>query len=234
MVKYLQMGLSRARALPFFFLDVMPAIEARRKQPREDIISHLLSQNANEAEIMTECITYAAAGMVTTREFVSVALLHLLEQSHLREQYLHSNDEDRLALLQEVLRIEPVVNNLYRRAIDDITLESNDTTLHIPKGSLINIHLTLINGDESIVGEFPKLICPLREIKHDKTGPAVMSFGDGHHRCPGSYIAIQETDILLKRLLGSYTVQIIQKPSIRWNSVTAGYELRDFMISVRA
>ncbi len=30
----------------------------------------------------------------------------------------------------------------------------------------------------------------------DRAGAAMMSFGDGHHRCPRAYIALQETDFL--------------------------------------
>jgi len=58
--------------LAFYWLDVRPAIRARKRQAQEDVISHLISQNYTDAEILTECITYAAAGMVTTREFISI------------------------------------------------------------------------------------------------------------------------------------------------------------------
>ncbi len=59
-----------------------------------------------------------------------------------------------------------------------------------------------------------------------------MSFGDGHHRCPGAYIALQETDIFLQRLLRLPGLQIVQKPSVSWNDLTAGYELRNFILAV--
>lgn len=64
---------TNARIASFFYLDVRLAIVARRKEPREDVISHLLEQGYRDAEILTECITYAAAGMATTREFISIA-----------------------------------------------------------------------------------------------------------------------------------------------------------------
>src|SRR5579872_221947 len=51
---------SRSRVLSFFFLDVKPAIQARKRQPKEDVISHLIAQNYTDAEILTECITYGA------------------------------------------------------------------------------------------------------------------------------------------------------------------------------
>lgn len=216
----------------FFLLDVKPAIEARRKQPREDVISHLLSQGATDPEILTECLTYAAAGMATTREFISVAAWHLLEQPGLREQYLSAPEAERQELLQEMLRLEPVVGRLYRRATADISVGAGATQQTIPSGSLIELHLYPINADERAVGDNALLICPERERASERIGTAVMSFGDGHHRCPGAYIAMQETDIFLQRLLRAPGLRISQKPLVRWNPLTAGYEVRNFMLTV--
>jgi cytochrome P450 len=118
------------------FLDVQPAIKARRRQLQEDVISHLISQGYNDTEILTECVTYAAAGMVTTREFISVAAWQLLEQPALRTRYL------------------------------------------------------------------------------------------------AAPLAIQETDVLLQRLLTLPGLRMEQAPLIRWNAISAGYELRRFVLRV--
>ena len=53
---------NQARVAAFFYLDVKPAIEARRRNHGEDVISHLISRGYGDAEILTECITYGAAG----------------------------------------------------------------------------------------------------------------------------------------------------------------------------
>jgi hypothetical protein len=50
---------------------------------------------------------------------------------------------------------------------------------------------------------------------------------DGHHRCPGSYVALQETDIFLRRLLALDGLRIACTPTLRWNDLVTGYELRD-------
>ncbi|HYF64349.1 MAG TPA: cytochrome P450 [Herpetosiphonaceae bacterium] len=232
-LKLLRSLRNQSRMLAFFYLDVKPSIEQRRTQPREDVISHLLGKGYSDTEILTECVTYGAAGMVTTREFISIAAWHLLEQPELREYYLRSDEEARLEFLQELLRLEPVVGSLYRRATADLELAVGDTTETIPEGDLICLHTYAINADETVVGEHPLTVCPQREIKNDKAGPAMMGFGDGQHRCPGAYIALQETDIFLRRLLALPNLTIVQKPSVSWNGVTAGYELRKFILSVR-
>lgn len=223
---------NQSRTLAFFTLDVLPAIRARKRKPQQDVISHLLAQNYSNAEILTECITYAAAGMITTREFISVAAWHLLERPELRQRYIVASEEERYAILHEILRVEPVVTRLYRRTTEDIILEDNGTSVVIPQDAKVAIEVDASNADESIVGELPLAVCPGREIKGDRVAEMVMSFGDGVHRCPGAYIAIQETDIFLQRLLAIDSLRIVSKPSIRWNTLTTGYELRNFVIAV--
>lgn len=216
----------------FFLLDVKPAIEARKRAPQEDVISHLLERGATDSEILTECVTYAAAGMVTTREFISVAAWHLLEHPALRERYLVAPEAERYAMLHEILRLEPVVGHLYRRATADMRIESDGAEVVIPQGALIDIHIYGTNADESIVGAHRLAVCPERELNGDRVNLPLMSFGDGAHRCPGSYIAVQETDILLQRLLMLDGLRMEQAPAMHWNDLVTGYELRKFVIAL--
>ncbi|HMN61471.1 MAG TPA: cytochrome P450, partial [Anaerolinea sp.] len=92
----LDIGLSLAR-LPaylnvqglvfrFYRKDVLPAIRARRAAPKEDLISHLISKGRRDQDILVECITYGAAGMVTTQEFICVCAWHMLREPALRER----------------------------------------------------------------------------------------------------------------------------------------------------
>lgn len=217
----------------FFFLDVQPAIQARKRQPREDVISHLLAQGYRDHEILTECVTYGAAGMVTTREFISVATWHFLDRPELRARYLVASEDERQEMLQEILRLEPVVGHLYRRATADIPVDADDgQTITIPQGDLIDLHIHATNADERVVGEQPHAVCPARPLRDERATPAMLSFGDGHHRCPGSYIALQETDIFLQRLLALDGLRMLRPPHLAWNDLVTGYELRDFPIAL--
>jgi cytochrome P450 len=220
------------RVATFFYLDVKPAINARRRALKDDVISHLIAQGYSDSEILTECLTYAAAGMVTTREFISVAAWHLLEQPALRERYLAAPEEERYAMLHEILRLEPVVGTLQRRATADLRLESNGAQVIIPQGDPIHIHIHGTNADEAIVGEEPLALRPGRTLKGDNIPAMLMSFGDGAHRCPGAYLAVQETDIFLRRLLALDGLRIERAPTIRWNDLVTGYELRQFLVAV--
>ena len=216
----------------FYLLDVKPAIKARKRAPQEDVISHLLGQNAKDGEILMECITYAAAGMATTREFISIATWHFLEHPELRIRYLSASEEERHAMLSEILRLEPVIAHLYRRATADVHIESRGKTITIPAGALIDLHIYSTNADEAVIGEPALELCPGRAIQGDTIPAMLMGFGDGHHRCPGSHIAIQETDIVLQRLLALDGLHIEQAPTMNWNALLTSYELRNFFIAL--
>ncbi len=222
---------TRWNLLAFFVLDVRPAIAARRKQPREDVISHVLSEGYTEPEVLSECVTYGAAGMATTREFISAAALHFLERPKLRERFLIAGEPERHAMLGEILRLEPVVTMLERRATRDLQVESEGKTVTIPEGALIALHLDAANADEATVGACPHDLRMDRELPRG-VQPAVMSFGDGQHRCPGSYIAIQETDIFLQKLLALPNLRVERAPNVGWNETVKGYELRNFILAV--
>ena len=226
-----QIARSLSNTLSLFLMDVQPAIAARRKRPQEDVISHLLTQHYRAVEMLTECVTYLVAGMSTTREFISMAAWHLLEQPELRARYLQADEPTRHLLLQEILRLEPVIARLSRKAEQDLAVATEHVSVTIPAGSLIHMHVYDTNTDDRAVGECPHALQADRE-RATGVPAAALSFGQGHHRCPGAYIAIQETDIFLQRLLALPTLRIANPPRIEHNDVTQGYELLDFVVAV--
>lgn len=220
---------NQLKLLNFYQRDVRPAIDARKKAPREDVISHVLSKGYSNMEVLTECITYGAAGMVTTREFIQVAAWHMLENPPLKARYLVASEKERMAILGEILRVEPVVGQLFRRMQGDLMVQSEGTEHHLCTGDLVVLHIYGANEDQSVVGEDPRQVCPHRELPRGVQAP-VMGFGDGHHRCPGAFLALQETDIFLSRFL---KLQVkMQPPKLSWNELVKGYELRNFVIEL--
>ncbi len=225
----LRLARSTTATTAFFALDVKPAIRARRRRPREDVISQLLGQGFSDPEILTECLTYGAAGMVTTREFITMGAWHLLDDPDLLVRYRAADTEDRVLLLQETLRLEPVVGHLQRRAEQPLTVPGTDGELTIEAGALIDLDVRAINADAETVGEQPYRLCPGRELPA-AVPPALMSFGDGHHRCPGAPIAMMESEIFLSALF-ERPVSSAGPPRVSWNPITAGYDLDGFWVS---
>ncbi|MGY2895471.1 cytochrome P450 [Deinococcus sp. UYEF24] len=216
----------QAPVLSFFLLDVKPAIMARRKAPRDDLISHLLTRNYTDLEILTECLTYGTAGMVTTREFISAAAWHLLERPELKNEYLHAPQAERHAMLHEILRLEPVVSTLYRRTLSELTVGG----VQIPVGSVLSLDVVQANTDPALLGETAEQLCPARPLPRGVQAP-VLAFGDGHHRCPGAFLAISESDTFLRRLL-MLDVRIVTPPTVSYNETVKGYELRGFRVAL--
>lgn len=216
----------------FRLRDVRPAVRARRRQPREDVISHLLQQGYTDREILVECLTYAAAGMATTREFIAVAAWHLLEDDGLRAEYLAAEEPARHGILHEILRLEPVVGHLYRRTTQDLVLEDGEERHEVPAGALLDLYVRQANADPQELGEDARQLCPERS-RPKGVRPEVMSFGDGAHRCPGGFIAIQETDVFLQRLL-RLPLEFAHPPRVSWVELIAAYEVRDVVLRVSA
>lgn len=216
------------RMLRFYLLDVRPAILARRKVPREDVISHLLSKGYNDLEILVECLTYATAGMVTTREFIGVAAWHLLENKALRQEYLAADQAARHRLLHEILRVEPVASTLLRRAESDVQIEQEGVTHTIPAGARMVLDIRTANADPAAVGAQPLEVCPRRSLPSG-VQPQAMSFGDGPHRCPGAFLAIHESDLFLQRLL-RLPLRMTRTPHMTFNEMLMSYEIRNFEV----
>lgn len=227
----MRLAKSQWRVWEFYRRDVAPAISARRVRPREDLISHLLGQGYSNREILRECLMYGTAGMATTREFIVMAGWYLLERADLRDQFLAGDEPRRIALLEEILRLEPVVGSLYRRAEKNITLDDDGRSVWIPQGTLVEIDVRAVNADAVVAGDCPHRLNPDR-APGDKTSASGISFGDGRHRCPGASVALQESAIFLDRLLRVPGIRLERAPTVRWNPVICSYELRDARLAL--
>ena len=211
----------------YFMTDVKPAIDARRRQPKDDVISHLISQGRSDQDVLIEAITYGAAGMVTTREFIAMAAWHLLDDAELRRRYLAADEGERQELLAEVIRLEPVVGRLFRRLEGEVALAEGEA---LPAGSRVVIDVRSANADPAAVGPHPLCLDPDREVAAKGVQRYGLSFGDGHHRCPGSYLALEEADVFLHRLLSLPGLRLVRPPTVTFNDLVQGYELRDMWV----
>jgi cytochrome P450 len=210
--------------LRFFYTDVRPAIRARRKARRDDVISQLLDQGASEKAIMIECTVYASAGMVTTREFIVMAAWHLFGREDVTRRFLDGDEDAQTAILEEILRLEPVAGMLYRKAAEDVTTCAGGP---VKAKTQFVLDIRAANGDEAAVGACPYALDPDR----GKSVGSQLSFGDGPHRCPGAQVALQETRIFLDRLLRLPGIRLERAPDMVWNGSLMSYELRNAVVA---
>ena len=218
-------------SLAFWWLDVRPAIAARRQQPQDDVISYMLSKGKGNVAILAECVVYGAAGMATTQEFISVVLWHCLQRPEFKDLMLTSPVEARYNFLHEVLRLEPVIATIKRRTLEVTTLMSEGLTHSIPAGALVHFHVYDINADALVLKQMPLQLHPHRELERG-VSRSLVSFGAGPHRCAGEFIALAETDVFVRRLLALPGLRIEVSPTITRNDTIDGYEIRQMMIAV--
>jgi cytochrome P450 len=217
----------RFNTLRFFLFDVKPAIDARRKNPKDDMISHLIEVGYSNAQILIECMTYASAGMLTTREFIVMAAWHLFEREALRARFIAADEDEQLAILDEILRLEPIASRLFRRTLEDMELPGLG---HVPADTLLGIDIYAANGDEAVTGACPFSLDPDRQ-RDGKAGGSMLAFGAGHHRCPGWQVAMHESRIFLDRMMKLPGIRLERAPDVGWADFTMSYELRNAIIA---
>jgi cytochrome P450 len=198
----------------FYLNDVKPAIRDRRANPQDDILSHLIEVGCSDKTIMIECMTYAAAGMVTTREFIVMSAWHMFENTGLQARFLAGDQDDQFAILLEILRIEPIAAFLYR---------GDGSTKYA-------LCLRDANVDEAVVGGCPRAIDPDRAATMKANG-AFLSFGDGAHHCPGWQVALHETRMFLDALFRVPGIRLERAPDIGWSEMLQSYELRGAIVT---
>lgn len=215
-----------ARSIYFFRRDVVPAIRERQGKDKDDVISFLVREGYSDQEILVECMTYATAGMLTTREFIVMVAWHLFDNADLRHQFVEGAEDVQLAILDEILRIDPVAAYVYRRAEQDTTTSEGR---EVKAGDHMMIDIRNVNVDEAAVGECPLAIDPQRS-KRQRMPSNWMSFADGPHRCPGAQVALHETRIFIDALFRLPGIRLAKPPKMSWLEEINGYELHGAVV----
>jgi cytochrome P450 len=156
-----------------------------------------------------------------------MAAWHLFENAALRERFVNGGEDDQFAILEEILRLDPVASLIYRRADADVAFAAADP---MPATTLTAIDVRAVNSDESVAGPCPHMLDPDR-AKRMNTSGSFMSFGDGTHRCPGAQVAMHEARVFLDRLLRVPGIELQRAPDMAWHNEFMSYELRNALIT---
>ncbi|UPK66949.1 cytochrome P450 [Chitinophaga filiformis] len=166
----------------------MTLLEERSKQPRADLISHLLQaeidgEKLSLPDILAFCIALLIAGNETTNGFLANAMYTFATLPAV-QAHLATNIKDLPSALNEVLRYEPPVQSMCRIATMDVELGGQ----HIKKGDLMNVWLTAANRD-------PSVFTDPDTFKINRDNIKMVSFGHGPHYCIGAMLARMEAKI---------------------------------------
>ena len=176
---------------------LMPTVEDRLREPRDDVLSHLLHSDHDGMRFTTEEVVahvrlLYVVGATTTSDSMSNLFWTVLQDPDLVAR-ARDDAELRARIVHELFRFEPPVALLPRVA----TRGGDIGGVTIPEGGLLLCAITSANRDESVFTE-PDRFDPDREQGE------LLTFGFGSKFCPGSHMARQQLEaalgVVLERL----------------------------------
>ncbi|MCC5887047.1 MAG: cytochrome P450 [Gammaproteobacteria bacterium] len=172
-------------------------VEARREDPREDMISILAnSRLADEdrylthGEILSILGQFLVAGHETTSSAFGWGMLLMCENPELQDA-LADNPANIKVFVEETLRLEAPVQGLPRLVTRDTELGG----VALKAGQLVMLRYGAANRDER---QFPD---PDRVDLDRKKAGSQLAFGSGVHHCIGAPLARQELNLGFASLL---------------------------------
>jgi cytochrome P450 family 109 len=169
-------------------------VDQRRKQPKEDLISILLSaeiegKKLNDEEILGFSILLLAAGNETTTNLITNSVRRLTEDLEL-QQNLRNNIGLIPGFIEEVLRFYPPIQAIGRVATQDVEIGGKQ----IKAGDQLVSLVASANRDEAQFPDPDTFIVDRKPNNH-------LSFGFGIHFCLGAPLARLEGQIAIGAIL---------------------------------
>ncbi len=167
-------------------------IAERRRQPADDLVSHLIAAESAEGrltedEMVSTLILLLNAGHEATVHVIGNGVLALL--AHGADLSAFTDQERADAAVEEVLRFDTPLHMFTRHALEDVQLHGET----IRRGEEIGLLLGAANRDPTVYSNPGSLRLDRREAMH-------VSFGGGIHFCIGAPLARLEIAIALKVL----------------------------------
>lgn len=171
--------------------------EARRSNPRSDLLTELLNERLSDGrrltidELLSIVQLLVVGGSETTANQIGNTMKTLIEQPGLIQQVLQGAPQSIAGLVEEGLRFESSAAVLFRTATQDVEL--NGVTIR--KGYKVMLLLGSANHDESVFSHSDTFDFERSNAKRH------ISFGHGPHVCLGAPLARLELRIALQMLL---------------------------------
>jgi len=177
-----------------FIIAMKQIARARRAEPRDDLISAILSGQDGEAaldirEVIQFVLLLLVAGNETTTNLIGNLANALLE--HPGELRKVAADPGRIPdLVEEGLRYDSPVQVVFRTTMQDTEVRG----VRIPKGDFVAVFLGSANRDERRFTDPDRL-----DLDRDLSG--FPGFGFGKHFCLGASLARLETRVAFEALV---------------------------------
>jgi cytochrome P450 len=171
----------------------VPLIEARRTDPRNDLVSAMVAAIDNESlsnvETLMVAITIMVAGNETSTNLIGNTVVELLTNPDQLQLLL--DDPSLLPnAVDEANRLSAPIQFAFREATEET--EVAGTT--IPKGAIVALHMAAANRDPRRFEDADRFLITRPAAKN-------LSFGHGIHFCLGAHLAGQEVRAAIGGLL---------------------------------
>jgi cytochrome P450 len=171
--------------------------EARRREPREDLVSGLVAAGdqgdvLSEAELDSLCVLLLVAGNETTTNLIGNGTLALLEHAVQRRHLLDGPEAARRAV-EELLRYDGPIQATDRVASEDLEIGGR----RVKKGQIVGLLLGAANRDPAAFARPDDLDLTREDNPH-------LAFGHGVHFCLGAQLARLEGRHALVALFERY------------------------------
>lgn len=175
----------------------------RRAEPRNDLISMLVSAEGNdqlsEHEFDLFVLLLSVAGNETTRNGISHGVLALIDHPHAYAE-LRADPSLIPSAVEEMLRWATPVNNFVRTATCDVELHG----VRIKEGDAVCMLYASANRDEDVFTD------PFTFDIHRNPNPHVTFGGGGPHFCLGFNLAKMEMRVLFEQLVAQVsTIELL-------------------------
>lgn len=173
---------------------LLDAIQQRRADPRDDLISELVTaeqdgKGLTDEELLGVVNQLFVGGNETTTSLITNMVWRLLQDRPLWER-LVADPSLIDAAIEESLRFDPPVLGLYRSTTRDVDLEGGN----IAKDAKVMMHYAAANRD-------PEAFPSPDEFSLDRERNRHLSFGLGVHFCLGAPLARLEARVAMRTLL---------------------------------
>jgi len=165
--------------------------DARRKYPRDDIVSLLVKADLTQREFDVYFVLLATAGNETTRHTITHGLLALMEHPDQLERLRKDPSLYALAA-EEMLRWATAVHYFRRTTTQETELAGT----RIPAGAKVATWLVSGNRDEEVFEDPDTFDVGRQPNKHMAFGPG------GIHHCLGAHLARMEVRVAFEEMLG--------------------------------
>ena len=176
------------------FMDYLRTVIAeRRRQPREDLLTHMLTaepggDRLSDDEVMSTAILLLNAGHEATVHTTGNGVKSILE-SGIDPVTLFSSEAQTEATAEECLRFDAPLHMFTRYALMDLEYEG----IPLRKGDVIGLMLGAANRD-------PRRFADANRFDPFRTDGANVSFGAGIHFCIGAPLARIELQVAFAEL----------------------------------